>query len=91
MTTGMGRPCKRSFFMNRGDPVTILNAAGDRVALGGLNRGERWGTGDMNWCRFNFTVAGVPSGEPVYTAKIGGIGRDFPEGDAEGVYLTTMP
>jgi hypothetical protein len=47
--------------------VTVTDAAGAVVAVGALDSGESWQSG----CRFQFSVANVPSGKGFYGIEVG--------------------
>jgi hypothetical protein len=65
-----------------GATVTILDAAGKKVALGELGDG----VADDITCKLPFKVTGVPDGGTVYTVQVGeSVDRDFKRSEADNV------
>lgn len=79
--------CPAAVEVDEGTTLTVLDAAGDKVAVGELGEGEpQGGDGLFIGCRHSFEIAGVPDGDAVYSLQVGsGESYNFKRSEASKV------
>ena len=84
-----GDPCTADLTVQSGDQVTVTDPAGTVIGVGQIQPGVYASDSTAHFCRFAFTVPGVPEGSTFYGIQMGQHAVvQLPRGGAERIALT---